>query len=332
MSDVILYSIISLTAMGAVFGLGLAIAARKFAVERDERVDRIEELLPGANCGGCGFAGCIGFANALVEGRASPYDCAPGGIDTANQIAELLGLQKVEKTPAVAVVGCRGGDRVESKIVYRGIDSCKALALLSDNIKECAYGCIGLGSCVEACPFDAIKMIGGCAVVDDAKCTGCGRCLEACPKHIIYLVPKVKKVRIACSSHDRGKGVKAICEVGCIGCGLCAKNCPVECIEMEANLPIIDHEKCINCGICAAKCPTASIVDKVAARPRAFITTSCTGCGECVKVCVFKAIEGEPGEKHSVIHEKCIGCGLCREVCKENAITIAGALGHLPEE
>jgi electron transport complex protein RnfB len=146
------------------------------------------------------------------------------------------------------------------------------------------------------------------------------------------MVPKPQKVRVACSSHDRGKAVKGICEVGCIGCGICAKSCPVKCIEIADNLAVIDREKCINCGICAAKCPTHSIVDKVVARPKAFIGTACTGCGECVEVCPFKAIEGEPGAKHSIVHEKCIGCGLCRDVCKEDAITVAGALGHLLEE
>jgi electron transport complex protein RnfB len=332
LSDIILYSILSLTAMGAVFGLGLAIAARRFAVERDERVDRIEELLPGANCGGCGYAGCLGFAKALVEGKATPTDCAPGGAETAGKVAAVLGLEITEKTPSVAVVGCIGGNRVKPKMEYHGINSCAAVTLLTDNLRECQYGCIGLGTCVEVCPFDAVEMVEGCAVVDDSKCTGCGKCVEACPKHIMYLVPKPKKVRIVCSSRDRGKSVKSICEVGCIGCGLCAKNCPVKCIEIDDNLAIIDHEKCINCGICAAKCPTHSIIDKVAARPRAFIGTSCTGCGVCAKVCPFKAIEGEPGEKHTVVHEKCIGCGLCRDVCKENAITIAGALGHQPEE
>ena len=332
MTSVILYSVLSLTLMGAAFGLALALAARKFAVKRDERVDMIEDLLPGANCGGCGYAGCLGFARALVSGDTDPHQCAPGGVETASRIAEILGLEAVEKTPQVAVVGCQGGERVKQTVFYSGVSSCKAMALLGENIRECRYGCIGLGTCAEACPFDAIEMVGGLAVVNDASCTGCGRCVEICPKGIIYLVPKPKKVRVTCSSRDKGKAVKSICEVGCIGCGVCAKNCPVECIEIKDNLAHIDHDKCINCGICAAKCPTKSIVDRVQARPRAFIGTACTGCGECVKVCPFKAIEGEPGEKHTVLHEKCIGCGLCRDVCSENAITIAGALGHLPED
>ena len=332
MSDVIVYSVVSLTALGALFGLGLALAARKFAVKQDPRVAKVEALLPGANCGGCGYAGCLAFARALVEGIASPYDCAPGGSETAGAVAEVLGLEKEERVPVVAVVACKGGNRVEAKMDYQGLASCKAVALLSDNLRACPYGCIGLGECVEACPFEAISMEDGYAVVDEAECTGCGRCVETCPKAIIGLVSRPQKVRVVCSSRGRGKSVKSICEVGCIACGLCAKNCPVKCIEIKDNLAVIDHEKCTNCGICAAKCPTNSIADKVSARPKAFIGPSCTGCGDCVKVCPFKAIEGEEGAKHSVIHEKCLGCGLCRDVCKENAVTIAGALGHLPED
>jgi electron transport complex protein RnfB len=330
--DVVLFSVISLTALGAIFGLGLALAARKFAVEQDPRVSKVEDLLPGANCGGCGYAGCLAFARALVQGEASPYDCAPGGAETANAVAEALGLEKEERVPVVAVVACRGGNKVDLKMDYHGLESCKAVALLSDNLRLCPYGCIGLGDCADLCPFGAIIMENGCAVVDESKCTGCGQCVEGCPKGIIYLVSKPKKVRVVCGSHDRGKSVKSICTVGCIACGLCAKNCPVKCIEIKDNLAVIDHEKCTNCGICAAKCPTDSIADKVTARPKAFIGPSCTGCGECVKVCPFKAIEGEEGGKHSVIHDRCIGCGLCRDVCKENAVTIAGALGHLPED
>jgi electron transport complex protein RnfB len=332
LSDVIVYSVVSLTALGALFGLGLAIAARKFAVKQDPRVAEVEALLPGANCGGCGYAGCHAFARALVAGIVSPYDCAPGGSDGAGAIAQVLGLETEERVPVVAVVACKGGNRVEVLMDYQGLESCKAVTLLSDNLRVCPYGCIGLGDCVTACPFDAIHMENGFAVVDEAKCTGCGTCVEVCPKGIISLVARPQKVRVVCSSHDKGKSVKSICEVGCIACGLCAKNCPVKCIEIVNNLAVIDHEKCTNCGICAAKCPTNSIADQVAARPKAFIGTSCTGCGDCVKVCPFKAIEGEEGKKHSVIHEKCIGCGLCRDVCKENAVTIAGALGHLPED
>jgi electron transport complex protein RnfB len=330
--NVVLYSVLTLAILGAVFGFGLAIAARKLAVEKDERIALIEEELPGANCGGCGFPGCAGFAQALVEGKASPADCAPGGPKTASRIAAILGQEAVEKTPMVAFVACRGGDRVAPSVDYKGLDTCTAAALLAENVRVCPFGCIGLGTCVEVCPFDALHMVDGYAEVDEAACTGCGKCVEVCPKNLIHLVPKPKKVRIACSSLDKGKSVKLVCPVGCIGCGICAKNCPAECIQIVDNLAVIDHEKCINCGICAAKCPTKSIVDKVAARPRAFIDTKCTGCGTCIKVCPMKAIEGEEGEKHRVITEKCIGCGLCKDACEAGAITIAGALGHLPED
>jgi electron transport complex protein RnfB len=332
LTDVVLYSVVSLTVLGAVFGLGLAIAARRLAVEKDERIALIIDVLPGANCGGCGYPGCAGFASALVEGKADPNDCSPGGSEVAGKVASILGREVTEKTPMVAFVGCRGGDRVAAAIDYKGLLSCTAAALMSENVRVCPYGCIGLGTCVEACPFDALHMVDGYAVVDEARCTGCGKCVAACPKNLIYMVPKPKKVRIACTSHDKGKAVKTVCPVGCIACGICAKNCPVACIEITDNLAVIDHEKCINCGICAAKCPTKSIVDKVPARPRAFIDTKCTGCGACVKVCPVKAIEGEEGQKHAVIAEKCIGCGLCRDACDIGAITIAGALGHLPEE
>ncbi|MGQ9604426.1 MAG: RnfABCDGE type electron transport complex subunit B [bacterium] len=332
MSGIVIYSVVSLTAMGAVFGLVLAIAAKRFAVARDHRIEEIESMLAGANCGACGYGGCGGFAKALVAGKASPYDCSPSGVEVADRIAELLGAEKVEKKAMVAMVGCRGGDRVAIKMDYSGITSCKALALLADNLRLCSYGCIGLGTCVEVCPFNAIRMVDGFAEVDDSKCTGCGKCVDACPKGIIYLVPKTNKVRIACSSHGRGKEVKAICEVGCIGCGICVKSCPVKCIELVDNLPVIDHSRCINCGICAAKCPTKSIVDRVKARPKAFIGTDCTGCGECIRVCQFKAIEGEEGKRHRILLEKCIGCGLCMDVCKEKAISIAGALGHHTRE
>lgn len=332
MTDVVLYSVLSLTVLGAVFGLGLAIAAKKLAVEKDERLALLEEELPGANCGGCGFPGCAGFAAALVAGEAEPADCAPAGPEIAGRVAAILGLEASRKTPTIAFAGCRGGERVAPSIDYKGINTCTAAVLLSENLRVCPYGCIGLGSCVEACPFDALHMVEGYAEVDDAACTGCGNCIEACPKNLIYLVPKPKKVRVACSSNDKGKAVKTACPVGCIGCGICAKNCPAECIEIVENLAVIDHEECINCGICAAKCPTKSIVDKVLARPRAFIGTKCTGCRSCVKVCPMKAIEGEEGQKHAVITDKCIGCGLCKDACEVGAITIAGALGHLPEE
>ena len=191
MSDVIIHSVVSLTALGALFGLGLAIAARKFAVKQDPRVATVEALLPGANCGGCGYAGCLAFARAIVEGIASPYDCAPGGSETANAVAEALGVAKEARVPVVAVGACRGGNRVEAKMDYQGLASCKAVTLLSDNLRACPYGCIGLGDCVEACPFGAIYAHP--EVEHPIKCDVCGgnpRCVEICPKGAIRFIPE----------------------------------------------------------------------------------------------------------------------------------------------
>jgi ferredoxin len=167
----------------------------------------------------------------------------------------------------------------------------------------------------------------GVVHIDSGKCTGCGKCVEACPVNIIELVPVDMKVHVRCSSHDKGKKAKSVCDVACIGCQMCVKKCPSEAIHMEDDLAVIDYAKCTNCGICAAVCPTNAIIDDVEKRPVALIGSKCEGVGECAKVCPVKAISGEEGERHEVDRKKCIGCGLCLDACPTRAITMVGALG-----
>jgi len=240
-----------------VSALGLGIASRFFAVEVDPKVKQIEEILPGANCGGCGFAGCAGYAEAVVNGNASPSSCAPGGSAVAEQIGRILGLEIKTSIKRIAYVFCQGGPEIaKEKYEYAGIQDCKAAALLIGGAKACPYGCLGLGSCVRVCHFNAIMMgENNIPVINPQKCTSCGKCVSVCPKNIVHLVPITQGFIVACSSHEKGKKVKDVCKVGCIACQICVKKCPSEAIHMEDSLAVIDPQKCTGCGICWEKCP-----------------------------------------------------------------------------
>ena len=247
--------------LGLLFGLGLAIASKKLAVQVDEKEEALKAIMPGANCGGCGYPGCEGYAAALASGEADPSLCPVGGPVLMEQISEILGVQaqagRLPRWPWSAATA--PWDLAKDKHNYHGVQDCFAASLFQEGAKACAYGCLGLGTCVRACPFDAIHVNeDGVAVVDEDKCTGCGKCADACPKNLIDMVPKGLPVAVLCHSEAKGKAVKQICDVGCIGCGLCAKVCPVDAIEMKNNLPVIDNEKCIGCMLCAEKCPTNS--------------------------------------------------------------------------
>lgn len=241
---------------GLIFGCILALAAIVFAVKKDERIDEITEVLPGANCGACGFAGCSAYASAVVENGVPVNMCSVGKAPVAEKIGAIMGCDVGETVEMTACVLC-GGDceKAAEKYIYSGIDDCRAAEKLAGGAKECAYGCLGLGSCVKVCDFGAIKIENGIAVVDKEKCVGCGKCRDACPKHIIKLMPKTEKAAVLCSNKDKGAAVNKYCTVGCIGCKICEKNCEAEAVTVHDNLAEIDHEKCTACGICVEKCP-----------------------------------------------------------------------------
>ncbi len=254
--------VVVLGVLGVVFALLLFIVAKFFSVEQDERVIRVLELLPGANCGGCGFAGCSDFAKALVEGRANPSQCPVSSQETKEMISSLLGLILDTSEKRVAVVRC-GGDGAVAKWVGRfvGDKRCLDVQVSTGGDKGCVWGCLGYGDCVKVCSFGAIEIRDGIAYVDRDKCVGCGKCVEVCPRGIIELVPEKNKVSVLCMSHQFGKAVLDWCKKGCIGCGRCVKECPVGAISLDDKLARIDYSKCINCGKCVSVCPTGAIVD-----------------------------------------------------------------------
>ncbi|HID96157.1 MAG TPA: RnfABCDGE type electron transport complex subunit B [Candidatus Latescibacteria bacterium] len=331
MSGISLSAMLWLGGLGLLFGAVLAWASLKFTVKEDPRVEQVLEMLPGANCGACGYPSCRGFAEKLVAGDAPVNSCVVGGAETLSRISEFLGVDVEERIPMIAVLHCKGGDKECKRLYdYNGIADCRAATLLAEGPKACRYGCIGLGTCVTSCPFGAIKMgDNGLPVIDEVLCTGCGRCVNICPKRIIGLIPKAQKIYLGCSSHDRGAKVKKICEVGCTGCSLCVKVTTTGGISMEDFLPVIDYNQSPNLVAAAHKCPQNCFVDRAKVRSKVSIGTECDGCGACKPVCPTDAIEGEPGERHKVMLEKCIGCGLCVPTCAKKAIFIMGALGYV---
>ena len=254
----ILIPIAIVGAIGLLAGVVLAVASIVMAVPKDEKAEALEGVLPGANCGACGYSGCSGYAAAVVKGEAPVNACAAGGEAVASQIAEIMGVSAGASVRMVAQVHCTGGGQSHTQYEYVGIQDCLAASRVpGGGALGCAYGCLGLGSCEKACPFDAIHVKNGVAVVDEEKCKACNKCVDVCPRHIIALEPfKTKRhVTVPCSSKDKGAEARKVCDNGCIGCSLCVKACPKEAIAVEGNLARIDYEKCIGCGLCAQKCP-----------------------------------------------------------------------------
>jgi Na+-translocating ferredoxin:NAD+ oxidoreductase RNF subunit RnfB len=257
--------IIILGSLGILFGVGLFIASRLFRVHIDARVGRVERALPGANCGACGFAGCGGFAKAIVHGSADIAGCIPGGEDVSHLIADIMGVEAKQSDKQVAILRCQGRD-VADKYEYQGIKTCQAASLLHGGPKECSFGCIGFGDCARACPFDALHMIDGFPVVDEAKCTSCGKCVLACPKRLFDLIALGNLVHVRCRSTDKGKFVRHYCGVGCIGCKKCETVCKFDAVHIKDNLAVFDYEKCTSCGMCVKECPTGTIMNYRKAR------------------------------------------------------------------
>jgi Na+-translocating ferredoxin:NAD+ oxidoreductase subunit B len=248
--------------VGLFIGLFLGFAAKTFEVKADEREIMVRELLPGANCGGCGYPGCDGLASAIVSGEAPANACPVANKDAHTQIAEVMGTSVEDKEKVVAFVKCVGTcDKTQVKYEYYGVQDCKKAAMVpGKGNKKCSYGCMGFGSCVKVCAFDAIHIVNGIAVVDKEKCTGCSSCAAQCPNNLIEMVPASARHLVGCSSLDKGKDVKAACAAGCIGCKLCVKACEYDAITVDNNLAYIDYSKCTNCGKCAAVCPVKVIM------------------------------------------------------------------------
>ncbi|HDP99356.1 MAG TPA: Fe-S cluster domain-containing protein [bacterium] len=264
MDIVIVSSILAIGSLGLLFGVGLAYASKKFAVEVDPKIERIFDELPGANCGGCGYPGCSGYAEAVVKSGADMTLCAPGGDAVIQKIADILGVESTAKQAKVAVVQCRGNrEKAPDRFQYDGVEDCSAAQLIMGGAKACVYGCLGLGSCVRACPFDAMEMgEDGLPIVLEDKCTACGICVSTCPRGIMALIPVSQKVFLGCVSQDKAKAVKSVCSVGCIGCSLCAKEkvTPSGSIQMEGNLPKIVKTNEEDLMTAVEKCPTSSFV------------------------------------------------------------------------
>ena len=262
----ILITVITLTAIGLLVAAILFLVAKKFKVEEDARIDDVEALLPGANCGGCGCAGCRDFATKLVGlDDLADAQCPVGGSETMVKIAELLGKTAAPQAPKVAVVRCNGScENRPTTSNYEGYQSCKVKASLYSGDTACRFGCLGCGDCTRACKFGAISMnpATGLPVVDESKCTGCGACGKVCPKGIIELRPKGPrglKVVVLCSNTDKGAVARKACKAACIGCSKCVKACPHEAIVVENNLAYIDATKCKLCTKCVEECPTGAI-------------------------------------------------------------------------
>lgn len=261
-------SFIAMAVLGALLALVLAVASRRFTVETDPNVGLVAAALPGANCGGCGFAGCAAYAEAIVLRGADPTLCAPGGAETGLVIAAILGVHVDGKPRSVALCRCQKKN-VKTVAVYTGIQTCRGAALfgLGGGWLDCRYGCLGYGDCRRACPFGAIASgPDGRPEVDESRCTGCRKCAVACPRNLMAVEPVAVRVHVRCRNRDKGALANKICAHACIICRRCEKACPAGAVRMDNNLAEIDRDKCVGCGKCVGVCPHQVIADLLPVR------------------------------------------------------------------
>lgn len=261
--EAIVIAVVILGVTGLAMGLFLAFAAKKFEVQIDPKIEEIIGILPGANCGGCGYPGCSGYASAIVEEGAAMTLCSPGGASVAAKIGDIMGASvDTSGEKVVARVLCQGDNTFSKKrFDFDGeLKTCSAVTLYAGGDKSCKYGCLGYGDCERVCPVGAIVVNEkGIASVDEEACISCGLCVKACPKSVIAMTPAAKKVTVKCMSKDKGGDAKKACGIACIGCGMCQRTCPFGAIEVSNNLAKIDPAKCKNCQLCVVVCPTKAI-------------------------------------------------------------------------
>lgn len=253
-------SILTLFALGLAAAIILAVASRVFYVKEDPRVEAVMEALPGANCGGCGFAGCEGYATAVVNDPSIPANkCCAGGAQTSIAVGELTGKTVAEAEPLYALRRCdKLAGHVGLRYEYQGMPSCAAASLMRGGTDVCVYSCLGFGDCVQACPFGAMEVRDGLVRVDISKCTGCGTCATVCPRGILELTPRRARVAVYCNTRDKLRAVTDVCTVGCIKCAKCIKACPAKAVSLRDNRIVIDQLQCLSYGpICEEACVSA---------------------------------------------------------------------------
>ncbi len=249
----IIIAVVVLCVIAIIIGIVLSLAEKAFHIDINELEKQIRDVLPGSNCGGCGYAGCDSLAKAIADGDAPVNSCPVGREPVAKAIAEIMGSELEESERSVAYVRCDGGCKnTKRSSDYYGVKSCAyANEFANSDVTSCKYGCIGFGDCVSECDYSAVKIIDGKAVVDESLCVACGKCVKACPRDLIEFVPASSKYRVECSSHANGKQTRDVCTMGCIACRICEKNCPTGAITVLDNLAEIDYSKCTKCGICS---------------------------------------------------------------------------------
>ena len=260
MVTAILTALLVVAAIGIIAGILLVLASHFFKVEEDEKVIKVRECLPGANCGACGYAGCDSYAEAVAKGVAEANLCVPGGASVVGELSQILGVEISATEEKVAFVFCNGDcHSVDYDVIYDGIDSCKASKYIYGGPSSCKFGCIGCGDCAAVCPVDAICVHDNLAHINPDICIACGKCVKTCPNGVINLIPKKSKVVVMCNNPEKGAVARKKCKNVCFGCKKCEKTCPTQAIKVENNLARIDYDKCSGCRECFDTCVTNCI-------------------------------------------------------------------------